>query len=110
MMSAIPGDSFEVAIDHLNRQGMPRELRTCALQHKQTSRYVPDYFGAEITEWRWLSYPWAVLEDLGGFIVEAGVEEREPREIIELLHERHGFRATPRQVADALRMLKRGER
>lgn len=98
------GDSFEAALAYLRAHATPREVRTCALHHKRTSTYVPDYFGGLITEWRWLTYPWAVLEDLGGFIEEAGLVGASPAHIAETLQQRHGFRPTEQQIEDALAM------
>ena len=45
----------------------PREVRTAVIQHKDTSRFTPDYFAEFVTEWSWIIYPWAVHEDLVGF-------------------------------------------
>ncbi|RLJ16995.1 phosphoribosyltransferase [bacterium endosymbiont of Escarpia laminata] len=64
------GDTFQVAIQHLFEQGEPASLRTAVLHHKRVSRYRPDYFSREVTEWRWLIYPWAVMEDLSSFLRE----------------------------------------
>ncbi len=100
------GDSFEAALAYLRARTTPAEVRTCALHHKQTSAYVPDYFGGQITEWRWLTYPWAVLEDLGGFIEEAGLVGASTSHISEMLQRRHGFRPDERQIEDALAMIR----
>ncbi|MGB5606370.1 MAG: phosphoribosyltransferase, partial [Gammaproteobacteria bacterium] len=62
------GDTFQVAIDHLRKRGEPAELKSAVLHHKRISDYVPDYFSAEVVEWRWIIYPWAVIEDLSSFL------------------------------------------
>ena len=28
---------------------------------------IPDYYAAKVVKWRWLTYPWALTEDLGEF-------------------------------------------
>ena len=63
------GDSFEVALQHLLQCGEPSQLRTAVLHHKSTSTFVPDYFAQKIIVWRWIVYPWAVIEDLSGFLL-----------------------------------------
>jgi hypoxanthine phosphoribosyltransferase len=61
------GDSFELALGHVLEFG-PAELRTAALHFKSVSSYRPDYYAHRVVKWRWLIYPWAVIEDLAGFI------------------------------------------
>ena len=58
------GDSFEVAIQHLLKNAEPTELKTAALHHKTVSSYSPDFYSELVREWRWIIYPWAVMEDL----------------------------------------------
>lgn len=58
------GDSFEVALAHLAQKGKPRALRTAVLHHKMTSRLTPDYHAQRVLKWRWITYPWALVEDL----------------------------------------------
>jgi len=58
------GDSFDVAIQHLLENGEPEELKTAALHHKTVSSYMPDYYAEIVHEWRWIIYPWAIMEDL----------------------------------------------
>jgi hypothetical protein len=69
------GGTFEAAVSHLHDRGPPAQVKTAVLHHKTVSSFVPDFHAAEITEWRWLIYPWAVLEDVSGFIRERGLVE-----------------------------------
>ncbi len=61
------GDTLELAMQHINARG-PRQLRVAVLHHKQCASLVPDFFAQRVIRWRWITYPWAVVEDLGGFI------------------------------------------
>lgn len=61
------GDTLIEAVKYINEQG-PAEVRTAVLQHKTCSSYVPDFFVHRIVKWRWIIYPWAVFEDLSGFV------------------------------------------
>jgi hypoxanthine phosphoribosyltransferase len=58
------GDTFDAVLPHLRERGRPSELRTAVLHHKQTSSYRPDFHAQRVLEWRWITYPWAVVEDL----------------------------------------------
>jgi hypoxanthine phosphoribosyltransferase len=58
------GDSFDLAIQHLLKHGEPGDLKTAALHHKSVSSYIPDYYAEIVHEWRWIIYPWAIMEDL----------------------------------------------
>lgn len=61
------GKTMDVATSYL-RCLYPREIRTAVLQHKVSSPYRPDYFAREEKEWHWIIYPWAVHEDIVGFV------------------------------------------
>ena len=99
------GDSFIAALNHLREKGQPAEVRTCALQHKIVSKFVPDYYAREITEWRWVTYPWAAIEDLGELIEDGGLLEASVAQIGEALRERHGIEPSQEQIEDALAAL-----
>lgn len=61
------GDTYEAAINHLGKF-QPKEIRTAVLLHKTTAKYQPDFIARKVIKWRWMIYPWAVIEDLTGFI------------------------------------------
>ena len=67
------GDSFEVAVGHVRSRGEPAELRTAVLHHKTVSPFVPDYYASHVTDWRWIIYPWAFIEDLSALIRKMGL-------------------------------------
>jgi hypothetical protein len=46
----------------------PGEIRTGVLQHKTSSAYQPDYYVELISDWKWIVYPWALHEDMIGFL------------------------------------------
>lgn len=62
------GDTYTVALNHLAEKGNAKQIKTVALHHKVVSSYKPDFYVQEIKEWRWIIYPWAVYEDVSGFI------------------------------------------
>jgi hypoxanthine phosphoribosyltransferase len=58
------GETFSAALQHLQDCGTPASLRTGVLHHKVTSALTPDYWAKRILKWRWITYPWALVEDL----------------------------------------------
>jgi hypoxanthine phosphoribosyltransferase len=58
------GDTSDAAFGEIARHGEPAAIRTAVLHHKQTSRHVPDYCAQRVRQWRWITYPWALVEDL----------------------------------------------
>ena len=62
------GDTIEVALRHLREFG-PAELKVGVLQHKKQSLLKPDFYAKTLRKWRWIIYPWAVVEDIGGFLL-----------------------------------------
>ena len=62
------GDTLTEAVSYLKGCGAA-EVRTAVLQHKNTSDFLPDYYAEAVSEWRWIIYPWAVYEDISGFVV-----------------------------------------
>lgn len=58
------GDTISAALQHLDACGVPASLRSGVLHLKTTSILKPDYCAKRITKWRWITYPWAVVEDL----------------------------------------------
>jgi len=60
------GESMRVTVDYLKTL-KPSEIRTAALRHIKSSKFIPDYYGEEIT-WRWVIFPWNYTEDLCNII------------------------------------------
>ena len=61
------GETLMAALEYVQSQG-PAEVKTAVLQHKTCSLYLPDFHVHKIVKWRWIIYPWAMFEDLSGFI------------------------------------------
>jgi len=96
------GDSFAVALEHIHGCGEPAELRTLVLHHKRVSPYVPDYFAQEVAEWRWIVYPWAVVEDLSAMIADMRDPPANAAEVADRLLREHGIRVSVREVEEVL--------
>lgn len=61
------GDTLRLAVEYV-RGFQPREVRTAVMHDKRSARYPVDYFAKKVIKWRWLIYPWAMNEDIGGFV------------------------------------------
>lgn len=96
------GKTMGVAISYL-RGLHPREIRTAVLHHKVSSSFRPDYFAREEKEWRWIIYPWAVHEDIVGFVgkVLTGTSLDEEG-IMTVLAERYRLSVPLSDIRDAL--------
>ncbi|MDW8323289.1 MAG: phosphoribosyltransferase [Burkholderiales bacterium] len=99
------GDTFAVALQHLDACGPPLEVRTAVLHHKTVSPYVPDYHAQKVVRWRWIIYPWAVAEDVGGFIRALSPRPRTPEALQRHLAREHGVRLPRRLLLDILTAL-----
>lgn len=73
------GETLRVARDYLS-QLRPTQLHTAVLHEKTRSPVRADFTGATLSEWRWLIYPWAVFEDVGGFLRAMSPEAGNPDE------------------------------
>jgi hypoxanthine phosphoribosyltransferase len=96
------GDTFEVAIRHVRDRGGPAELKTAVLHHKTVSCLIPDFCSEVVREWRWIIYPWAVMEDLRSFLREMDTPPASVAEFARFLREQHGIEAGAEFLEDVL--------
>ncbi len=61
------GETLKLALAHL-QSFQPGEIRTAVMHHKSTSLFPVDYYASKVISWRWLIYPWAIYEDVCGFL------------------------------------------
>lgn len=95
------GDTLRLALEYL-RGLHPKAIKVAVLHHKTASPIEPDYYGQKVTVWRWLIYPWAVVEDLGGFLAAMEPCPDSPEEALRQLQLHHGIQAPRRAVEAAL--------
>ena len=96
-----------MAVSHLHERGPPAEIRTAVLHHKTVSSFVPDFYTTELTEWRWLIYPWAILEDVSGFIRELGLVDASPERMQAEIEADYGVRISKEILSDANELARR---
>ncbi|MHA2302897.1 MAG: phosphoribosyltransferase [Candidatus Thorarchaeota archaeon] len=61
------GQSLTTAVEHIKETGNPADVKTAALMHIDGSKFIPDYYGVEIT-WAWEIWPWNFYEDVSSLI------------------------------------------
>ena len=61
------GDTLMLAYDHI-KAFSPSKVKFAVLQHKQVSSFIPHYYATKIVKWRWIIYPWAIVEDVSDFV------------------------------------------
>lgn len=99
------GETLKVSLQYLKRFG-PQEVRTAVLIHKSCSTIVPDYFLRKIIKWRWVIFPWHVMEDLTEFVRKLkgeGIGRQE--ELQRTLKQRHGIDASLEKIREASAMI-----
>ena len=98
------GDTLQVARAHIASLG-PAEVRTAVLLEKLTSPIRADYAADTITEWRWLIYPWAVVEDIGGFLRQMVPPPTDVAEAATRLQADYDLQLPPAQLERLLRLI-----
>jgi len=98
------GDTFEVAINHINECTDPAEVRTAVLHHKIVSKYKPDYYTREVKEWHWITYPWAIMEDMTAFIRKMQPAPDNAEQVAQQLRTEHNIEAPIQILSDAFKL------
>ncbi|MEJ2508394.1 MAG: phosphoribosyltransferase [Gammaproteobacteria bacterium] len=93
------GETFEVILSYLQSL-QPRELRTAVMHDKAVSHFRVDYRAKRIVTWRWLIYPWAVVEDITGFIQNMVPPPTSREEAARRLEHDYRIRVPARTLAD----------
>lgn len=96
------GDTLQLALKHINSFN-PAEIKVAVLHHKHISSIVPDFYAQKIISWRWLTYPWAVIEDVRGFIQKMEPPPATVEEAIEGIKSEYGLKVPMRIMKDAYR-------
>ncbi len=98
------GDTLQVTLDHV-RSFNPAEVKIGVLHHKTVSSIEPDFYAKKIIKWRWLIYPWAVTEDLCGFIAAMEPPPQSMTEASERLEAEHAINVSQTMLEDAYALL-----
>lgn len=99
------GETFAVALAHLNSRGAPAELRSAVLHYKTVSSYLPDYYARKVVNRRWIIYPWAIVEDVGNLIRAMSPRPASADDVAKRLAAEHGLRLPRKFLLDLLALL-----
>lgn len=94
------GDTFDVALGHIRSLGTPASLQTAVLHHKTVASLEPDFHAAVVSNWRWIIYPWAAMEDLTGFARAMQPAPSTVQALDEHLQREYGLDDVPRQLLE----------
>ena len=98
------GDTFDVAIEHINDCAKPAEIRTAVLHHKIVSKYKPTYYTREVKDWHWITYPWAVMEDMTEFIKNMSPAPATVEDVATKLRTEFGMEVPTQVLQDAMKL------
>lgn len=85
------GDTLEAARAHLEAQGA-EGLGIAVLDEKSRSPVAADFTGRRVTEWHWITYPWAAVEDVTAFLRDVDPKPASFEAARKALERAHGIR------------------
>jgi uncharacterized protein len=65
------GKTLQVAVEHL-ADLKPKNIKVGVLHEKQGTDFAADFVALFVKEWRWITYPWAMVEDMKKFLNKSG--------------------------------------
>jgi hypothetical protein len=95
------GDTLQLALSHI-AGFKPAAIKLAVMQHKTSSSVIPDFFGKKIVKWRWLTYPWAIYEDIGQFLASMEPAPVTIEEAAERLQQQHAISVPVRILRELL--------
>lgn len=95
------GDTFSVIMDYIKEKN-PSEVKTAVLHYKTCSTSIPDYWAQMQEEWKWIIYPWAVYEDLTGFIKKVLTGTMTHDDIRFALEKNYGIKISKKDLLEIL--------
>lgn len=98
------GDTLQVALNYLASFN-PIEIKVAVLHHKVISTLVPDYYAQKIIHWRWITYPWAIVEDVLGFVKKMQPQPSTIEQAIERTAQDYGIKISKQVMQDVFRLL-----
>lgn len=101
------GETFQVIVKNILERS-PSEVRTAVFQYKTCSAFKPDYWGEKHNGWKWIVYPWALYEDMTGFIKRVLVRPMTQEEIRKGLKNDFEIRTSKKELNEFLNDM-RGE-
>lgn len=98
------GDTLQLALTHLH-SFTPAVIRVAVLHHKTVASVVPDYYAEKVTHWRWITYPWAITEDILGLVRKMQPTPANIEDAILRVTQDYGLHISTKVMADVYRLL-----
>lgn len=98
------GETLRAAVAHV-RERRADDVRTAVLQEKSTTGFRADFVAEPVEEWRWIVYPWAVVEDVTQFLHGMDPVPRSPAEAAPPLAELYGIHLPERTLQAVFRLM-----
>ncbi|MDK2795641.1 MAG: uncharacterized protein PWQ22_321 [Archaeoglobaceae archaeon] len=76
------GETIKLVKEHV-KSLLAKEVRIAVIDYKKTSKFIPDYYAAEMEGWKWIVYPWSLKEDVKGLIAGKATNLEEASRILE---------------------------
>jgi hypoxanthine phosphoribosyltransferase len=95
------GDTLTLALEHIE-SFQPKSIKTAVLHHKTVARLLPDYLAKTVRKWRWITYPWALTEDITGFLHKMSPQPQTFTEIKSRLEQTFGIKLSNRMLKNIL--------
>lgn len=93
------GETLEAAREYMLRRGAS-DVRIAVLLEKATTAFSADYVAGRVERWHWITYPWAVIEDVTAFVRRMEPRPRTVAEAARRLETDHGIRVTDETIED----------
>ncbi len=91
------GETLKLACEHL-QSFHPAELKTAVLHEKTTTAFASDFVQEKIRQWRWVTYPWARVEDIAELSRDLLPRANSLEELRNLLNARHDMGVSIEQL------------
>jgi len=98
------GDTLQLALTHLHSFS-PALIRIAVLHHKTVASVVPDYYAEKVTHWRWITYPWAITEDVLGLVRKMQPIPANIDDAILRMNQDYGLHISKKVMADVYRLI-----
>jgi len=91
------GETIKIVREHVKNL-MAKDIRIAVIDYKKTSKFIPDYYAAEMEGWKWIVYPWSLKEDIKGLIADRAKKIDEAVRILE----EHGIRLSHEELGEII--------
>jgi len=62
------GKTLKSVVEALS-EARPKEVKTAVVHLKPTSEFLPDFYAEKLEEWKWIFYPWSLVETMYALVL-----------------------------------------